>query len=187
MRSARCNPKLSAYTYLEGVHDFNKVPLAPPCTKVIVHRPPDTRSSWAYYGEQGWCIGPAMNHYRCYHYFLPRFGRKILHILQTHHAQLPITENNQHELQQAFSYLAKILHNYSVPKCTLSLAKTAHFPVHMTFLHPQQQLSQDQGSYIAAHPRVQNQRTLIVHHSATQRVKLPPINSIPNSSLLPKK
>ena len=78
MRSARCNPQLSVYTYLEGVHDFNKVPLASPGTKVIVHRPPDTRSSLAYHGEQGWYVGPAMNHYRCYRCFLPRSGREII-------------------------------------------------------------------------------------------------------------
>ena len=28
MRTSRCNPKLSAHTYLEGVHDYNKSPLA---------------------------------------------------------------------------------------------------------------------------------------------------------------
>ena len=40
LRSARCNSNLSAYTYLEGIHNFNKVPLAPPGTKVIIHKKP---------------------------------------------------------------------------------------------------------------------------------------------------
>ena len=32
LRPARCNPNISAYGYLEGRHDYNKVPLAPPGT-----------------------------------------------------------------------------------------------------------------------------------------------------------
>ena len=77
-RTSRCNPKLSAHTYLEGFHDFNKVPLATPGTKVIVHWPPDIQSSWAYHGEQGWYVGPALHHYRCYRCFLPKSGREII-------------------------------------------------------------------------------------------------------------
>ena len=37
LRVARCNPKLSAYAYLEGQHDYNRTPLAPPGTRVIIH------------------------------------------------------------------------------------------------------------------------------------------------------
>ena len=37
LRVARCNPKLSAYAYLEGQHDYNQTPLSPPGTRVIVH------------------------------------------------------------------------------------------------------------------------------------------------------
>ena len=38
LRPVRYNPKLSAYAYLEGQHDYNKVPLAPPGTRVIIHK-----------------------------------------------------------------------------------------------------------------------------------------------------
>ena len=37
MRPARANPKCSAYNYLKGIYDFNKNPMAPPGTKVIMH------------------------------------------------------------------------------------------------------------------------------------------------------
>jgi hypothetical protein len=46
LRSSRVNPNLSAYAYLHGNFDFNKTPLAPPGTKVIVHLKPDQRASW---------------------------------------------------------------------------------------------------------------------------------------------
>ena len=38
LRASRCNPKLSAYNYISDTHDFNKVPLAPLGTKVVIHK-----------------------------------------------------------------------------------------------------------------------------------------------------
>ena len=35
--NSQVNPKLSSYAYIDGVYDFNKIPLAPPGTKVTVH------------------------------------------------------------------------------------------------------------------------------------------------------
>jgi hypothetical protein len=60
------NPKLSAYNYLFGVHDFNAHPMAPPGIKVIAHEKPAKRASWATHGIDGWYIGPTYEHYRCY-------------------------------------------------------------------------------------------------------------------------
>ena len=37
LRNAQANPKLSSYAYLFGSFDFNKTPLAPAGTKVLVH------------------------------------------------------------------------------------------------------------------------------------------------------
>jgi hypothetical protein len=41
LRPSRQNPKVLAYTILEGTYDFNKNPMAPPGTKVIVHEKPN--------------------------------------------------------------------------------------------------------------------------------------------------
>jgi hypothetical protein len=38
LRNSRINPKLSAYAFLFGNFNFNKKPLAPPGTKVVVHK-----------------------------------------------------------------------------------------------------------------------------------------------------
>ena len=38
LRNSRINPLLSAWAYINGIHDFKKVPLAPPGTKVILHK-----------------------------------------------------------------------------------------------------------------------------------------------------
>ena len=66
LRQSRINPKLSAYAQLYGAFDFNRTPLAPPGTRVIAHEKPKQRGTWAPHGVDGWYIGPAMNHYRCY-------------------------------------------------------------------------------------------------------------------------
>ena len=73
------NPFMSAYTYLFGNFDFTKTPLAPPGTKVIAHRKPEDRSTWAFHGQEGWYVGPAMNHYRCVTIYFPKTRRtKVL-------------------------------------------------------------------------------------------------------------
>ena len=65
LRNSRMNPKLSAWAYLFRVYNFNLKPLLPPGTKIIIHAKPGQRASWAFHGEQGWYVGPAINHYRC--------------------------------------------------------------------------------------------------------------------------
>ena len=72
LRSSRCNPKLSAWTYLFGEFDFNATPLAPPGIKIISHAKPDKRASWDFNGEEGWYTGPSLNHYRCIKGYFPK-------------------------------------------------------------------------------------------------------------------
>ena len=72
LRNARANPKLSAYSYLHGPFDFNRTPLAPPGTKVLVHSKPSNRASWDPHGIEGWFIGPSMEHYRCVKCYMPK-------------------------------------------------------------------------------------------------------------------
>ena len=63
LRNSRINPKLSSHAALFGTFDFNKTPLAPPGTRVIVHEKADNRLTWAAQGTDGWYIGPSLEHY----------------------------------------------------------------------------------------------------------------------------
>jgi hypothetical protein len=66
LRKSRINPRMSAYAQLNGHFDFNRTPLAPPGTYVIAHDKLDQRASWDPHGVDGFYLGPALDHYRCY-------------------------------------------------------------------------------------------------------------------------
>jgi hypothetical protein len=42
LRRSRINPQLSTQAHMHGAFDFNRTPLAPPGTKVLIHEKPDT-------------------------------------------------------------------------------------------------------------------------------------------------
>jgi hypothetical protein len=70
MRGSRINPKHSAWSQLFGPYDFNATPLAPPGIRVLIHEKPDKRATFAPHAIDGWYIGPAREHYRCYKVFV---------------------------------------------------------------------------------------------------------------------
>jgi hypothetical protein len=72
LRTPRINPKLSASTHIYGQYDFNRAPMAPPGTIFIAHETTNRRRTWAPHGQDGWYIGPALEHYRCYTVYISR-------------------------------------------------------------------------------------------------------------------
>jgi hypothetical protein len=79
LRKSRINPRMSAYAQLNGDFDFNRMPLTPPGTRVIAHEKPDQRSSWDPHGVDGYYVGPALDHYRCYQVYITKIkGTRIV-------------------------------------------------------------------------------------------------------------
>jgi hypothetical protein len=39
--------------------------MAPPGTRIIAHETPNLRRTWAQDGQDGWYIGPTLEHYIC--------------------------------------------------------------------------------------------------------------------------
>ena len=74
LRTSRVHPKLSADHVLEGVHDFNRNPWAPPATRATVLNPPESRNSWDQRAIDAWHIGPAWDHYRALTFYIPSTG-----------------------------------------------------------------------------------------------------------------
>ena len=111
LRSSRVNPRLSAYAYLNGNFDFNKTPLAPLGTKVVVHLKPDQRASWAYHGQAGWYVGPSREHYRCVKCYIPESGReRDVDTLQFFPKSIPFPQATTEDyLQQAAADIVTLL------------------------------------------------------------------------------
>ncbi|KAL7523858.1 hypothetical protein ACHAWF_000698, partial [Thalassiosira exigua] len=72
LRRSRRDPSKSAYHSLHG-HRYNwdAHPFAPPGTKAVVYEDAASRASWAPRGVDAWYCGPAMDHYRCCHFYVP--------------------------------------------------------------------------------------------------------------------
>jgi hypothetical protein len=76
--TSRINPKLSAATHIFGQYDLNRAPMAPRGTRIIAHETPGRRRTWAYHGQYGWYIGPALEHYRCYTVYITKKRSNII-------------------------------------------------------------------------------------------------------------
>lgn len=61
---------------LEGNYDYDKNPMAPPGTQVMVHAKPQQRRSWGPYAIDGWYLAPAVKHYRCFKVYIPSTGKE---------------------------------------------------------------------------------------------------------------
>ncbi len=88
---ATINPKISDWEYENGPFDFNKTPLAPVGHRVLTHAKPPTQRSWDYRAKQGFYVGPAMDHYRCYKLVKSEMKQKVVYnMVEFRHAYLQI-------------------------------------------------------------------------------------------------
>jgi hypothetical protein len=91
LRQATANPKISEWEYFNRPFNFNKTPLAPMGCRVLIHAKPSTRPSWDYRAKQGFYVGPALNHYRCYELVKSDTKQKVIsNTVQFRHAYLQI-------------------------------------------------------------------------------------------------
>jgi hypothetical protein len=98
LRRSHINPKLSAYAQLHGQFDFNATPLAPPGICILAHDKPNKRSSWAPHGEDGWYIGPAMDHYRCFRVYINKTkAERIVDTLDFFPARLTMPKHSSND------------------------------------------------------------------------------------------
>ena len=74
LRPTWINPKISAYTYLYGKHNYSAAPLAPPGWKVLCLDDPTECQTWAPHGTEGIYVAPAPNNYCCYKCYTPTIG-----------------------------------------------------------------------------------------------------------------
>jgi hypothetical protein len=66
LRQAKADPSMSAYQFMHGKFDYNKMPLAPLGCAVQIHESTNRQKSWDVRSLNGWCLGTSDKHYRCY-------------------------------------------------------------------------------------------------------------------------
>ena len=66
MRGSRVDPHISAWEQLHGKYNFDAHPIAPLGMRIVLHEKPHQRGSWSPHGVEGFYLGPALEHYRCY-------------------------------------------------------------------------------------------------------------------------
>ncbi|KAL7474990.1 hypothetical protein ACHAW6_000925 [Cyclotella cf. meneghiniana] len=80
LRQANVAPKVSAYAYMNGPHNYNKMPLAPLGCAVQVREKPTKRKSWDAHSSDGWYIGTSPEHYRCLKIFKKDTRAEMIYI-----------------------------------------------------------------------------------------------------------
>ena len=92
LRTSIVHPKLSALHFLEGQHDFNRLPFGPPGTRGTIFNSPETRGSYRPRALDCWYIGPAWDHYCGMHFQITSTGgyrTSAQYKLYPTHVQIP--------------------------------------------------------------------------------------------------
>ena len=59
-------PTVLAYAYMNGQHDYNKIPMVPIGFAALIHLKPDIRKTWDSNATEGFYLGTLQEHYQCY-------------------------------------------------------------------------------------------------------------------------
>ena len=89
---------------MHGAYDFNATPVASPGTRVVVHENPAFCGSWAIQGVDGWCMGHALHHYRCFEVFVNKtaHSHKVDAVeFFPHHFAMPFPSSTYNAIEAA--------------------------------------------------------------------------------------
>jgi hypothetical protein len=76
LRQSNVAPTLSAYQYVHGNFDYNKMPLAPMGWAVQLYESINRRRTWADNSTDGWYLGTSNKHNRCHIIYVKKTRRK---------------------------------------------------------------------------------------------------------------
>ena len=63
LRASNTKPHVSAWEHLFGPYNFDATPMGPAGSRVLIHAKASTRRSWDFRCQDGFYIGPALQHY----------------------------------------------------------------------------------------------------------------------------
>ena len=80
LQNSRLNPKLSVYTFTNGIHNFNTHPLTSPGTELVIHEKPTHHNMWVIHGQDLFYVGLLCKHYQCIRAFIISTGGECIYI-----------------------------------------------------------------------------------------------------------
>eukprot|EP01034_Spumella_vulgaris_P038071 gene38071-46978_t len=131
MRSSGRTAQISAWQQLHGHYDFNSHPIAPPGMRIVTHDKPSDRASWAPHGTEGFYVGPAFQHYRCFRVITKEQAERITDTLAWHpSAALRLPGSSvQDDLISSLAQLSSAITALSTSPNMLSAQRRALFTV----------------------------------------------------------
>ena len=113
LRQSRINPKLSANDQVFGTFNYQRTPLAPLGTKVIIHERPDQRLTWDKHGLPGFLVNQAKDYFRSYQVSVTITGATrvlgVIELLPTKY-KMPKTSSAD-RINAAFEKIGEALNN----------------------------------------------------------------------------
>ena len=113
LRQSRINPKLSAHDQVFGTFNYQRTPLAPLGTKVIIHERPDQWKTWDKHGLPGFMVNRAKDHFRSWQVSVTSTGATrvsdAIELLPTKYT-MPKTSSKD-RINAAFEEIAEALNN----------------------------------------------------------------------------
>jgi len=74
LRSSSHCAHVSAWQSIRGAYVFDHEPIAPAGMKIVCFESPTQRATWSPHGVDGFYVGPAHRHHRCYTVYIPSTG-----------------------------------------------------------------------------------------------------------------
>ena len=78
LRQSRTTPNVSANAHVHGTHNFMKRPLEALGCDVQAHDKSDNRRTWDPHSCDGWNVGTAMDHHRCFRVLIKNTRAEIV-------------------------------------------------------------------------------------------------------------
>lgn len=172
LRASNTAPEKSAWEVVHNRrYDFDRYPIAPIGTKVIAFEGPDQRGSWAPHGVEGYYVGPALLHYRCYTVFIPATAStRVVDTLSWHPVTIPMPTVNANELlEHAITLLQSAVTAMQFPKQSINteaINNALHVLASLT-APPKEQLMMEEQE----HQRVEEHEHQRVEEQEHQRVE----------------
>ena len=131
MRGSRVNPAMSAWAAVHGPLTFDQHPIAPAKTKIVAYAGPDQRASWDPHGVDGFYVGPALQHYRCYNVYITATKRtRLTDTLSWHpHAVTMPGASTEEVIVEAARALKDAIIQHSRTPAPHSISRQPHAPL----------------------------------------------------------